>query len=163
MPTASPTSADRSRLVFSGLAPFYARVEPVGYALVRVWLGLTILTHGVPKLLRLPHGGSPDAYANLVQVIGGKLHLPGAGALAMLVTFVETLGALLLVLGLGTRVVAATLAVELLVVSLGVHWPKWEWTEGGMEYPLLMAAVAGYLALRGGGAFSIDARLRRQV
>ena len=66
-------------------------------------------------------------------------------------------------MGLGTRVVAATLAVEILVVSLGVHWPKWDWTEGGMEYPLLMAAVAGYLALRGGDALSIDKRLPRQV
>ena len=96
MPPASPMSGDRSgsRLVFPGLARFYAHVEPVGYALLRVWLGLTILTHGVPKLLGLPHGGSPDAYANLVQVIGGKLHLPGADALAMLVTPVETLGAL---------------------------------------------------------------------
>ena len=136
-----------------------SRFEPASYAALRAWFGLTILTHGYPKLLNLPHGGSPDAYANLVQVIGGKLHLPLAGPLAMLVTLVETLGALMLAAGLVTRVAAAAITADLLVAAIGVHLPKWEWTDGGAEYPLLMSALATYICVRGGGNISLDAWL----
>ncbi len=139
-----------------------SRFEPAAYAALRTWFALTILTHGYPKLLHLPHGGSPDAYANLVEVIGGRLHLPLAGPLAMLVTLVETLGALLLAAGLGTRVAAAAIAADVLVAALGVHLPRWDWTENGAEYPLLMAALALYIGLRGGGTASLDARFRPQ-
>ena len=136
------------------------RAEPWAYATLRVWLGLTLLTHGLPKLLHLPHGGSADAYANLVDEIGGKLHLPFAAALAVLVTLTETLGAAMLSLGLATRLAALAITVDLLVAVVGVHFPKWEWTEGGAEYPLLMAMVAALMAVSGGGSYSLDARLR---
>ncbi len=144
--------------LFNRLLRAQSRFEPAAYAALRLWFGLTILTHGYPKLLHLPHGGSPDAYANLVQVIGGKLHLPIAGPLAMLVALVETLGALMLAAGLATRIAAAAIAVDVLVAAFGVHLPKWEWTEGGAEYPLLMAALAIYMVVRGGGGWSLDSR-----
>ena len=144
--------------MFSRLLRALSRFEPAAYAALRIWFGLTILTHGYPKLLHLPHGGSPDAYANLVEVIGGKLHLPLSGALAVLVTLVETLGALMLAAGLATRIAAAAIAVDVLVAAFGVHLPKWEWTDGGAEYPFLMAALAIYVCVRGGGGWSLDSR-----
>ncbi len=132
--------------------------EPWAYATLRVWLGMTLLTHGVPKLLHLPHGGSSDAYANLVDEIGGKLHLPSAAALAMMVTLTETFGAAALLLGLATRLAALAITVDLLVAAFGVHLPRWDWIEGGAEYPLLMAMVTAFIAVRGGGSHSLDAR-----
>ena len=150
-------------LVFPGLALFHRRSEQIGYASMRAWFGLTLLTHGYPKLLHLPHSGSDDAFANLVDILGGRMHLPAAWLIAMLVTLVETLGAVMLIVGFATRIVAAAMAVELLVVAFGVHWPMWEWTEKGMEYPLLMAAIAGYMAVRGGGRFAVDHRLGQTI
>ena len=144
--------------MFGRLLRAPSRFEPVAYAALRIWFALTILPHGYPKLLHLPHGGSADDFANLVQVIGGKLHLPLAGPFAMLVTLVETLGALMLAAGLATRLAAAAIAVDVLVAAFGVHLPKWEWTAGGAEYPLLMAALAIYMAVRGGGGWSLDSR-----
>ena len=163
MPAVDLRDPAGTNLIFPGLAPFYRRAEQIGYATMRAWLGVTLFTHGYPKLLHLPHGGSDDAFATLVELVGGRMHLPAAWAVAKLVTVVETLGAVMLIVGFTTRVVAAALAVELLVVAFGVHWPAWEWTDKGMEYPLLMAAVTGYVAVRGGGRFAVDHRLGKTI
>ena len=85
------------------------------------------------------------------------MHLPLPGVLAMLVTAVETAGAALLGVGLATRLAAAAMVLDLLVAAFGVHFPKWDWAEGGMEYPLLMAALAAYTCIRG-GRLSLDHR-----
>lgn len=65
----------------------------------------------------------------------------------------------MLSLGLATRLAALAITVDLLVAVFGVHLPKWEWTEGKAEYPALMAMVATFIAVRGGGSLSLDARL----
>ena len=120
---------------------------------------MTLLTHGLPKLFHLPHSGASDSYTALVGIIGGRLHLPLPGALAMLTTLVETVGAVLLGLGLATRLAAAAIIVDLLVAAFGVHFPKWDWAEGGMEYPMLMAVLTAYILVRGGDRLSLDRRL----
>ena len=152
-----PQKASRARALLEATDLGYARIEPIAYLGLRAWFALTLLTHGYPKLLHLPHSGAPDAYAALVQIIG-KMHLPLAGVLAMLVTLVETAGAALLGVGLATRLAAAGIIIDLLVAAFGVHFPKWDWAEGGMEYPLLMAALAAYIGVRGGGRLSLDHR-----
>ncbi|WP_375382326.1 DoxX family protein [uncultured Sphingomonas sp.] len=153
------TASRGLRALLAAPDPTSIRAEPIAYLGLRIWLALTLMTHGVPKLLHLPHSGAPDSYAALVQIIGGRMHLPLSGALAMLVTLVETVGAAALAVGMATRLAAVAVIVDLLVAAFGVHFPKWDWAEGGMEYPLLMAAVAAYLLVRGGGALSLDRRL----
>lgn len=151
------------RLVFPSLATFYSLAEPLGYAALRVWFGMTLLTHGYPKVFRVPHGAIADPYANLVNVIGNKLGLPAPELLALLVTFLESGGAIMLAAGLGTRIIAPMLAVQMVVIALGVHWPAWGWTQHGMEYSLLMGALAGYMSLRGGGRYSLDRLIGREI
>lgn len=151
------------RLVFPSLSAFYARAEPIGYAALRVWFGMTLLTHGYPKLFRVPHGPIADPYANVINVIGNKLGLPAPEFLGLLVTLLESVGAVMLAAGLGTRIIAPMLAVQMLVIAVGVHWPAWGWTEHGMEYALLMGAVAGYMSLRGGGRYSLDRLIGREI
>ena len=151
------------RLIFPSLTTFYRRAEPIGYASLRVWFGITMLTHGYPKLFRVPHGAIADPYANVIRVIGVKLGLPAPELLGLMVTLLESVGAVMLALGLGTRIIAPMLAVQLVVIALGVHWPAWGWTEHGMEYALLMGAVAGYMSLRGGGRYSLDRIIGREI
>ena len=38
------------RLLFPGLKPFYDRVEPLSWLLIRVTAGLMLLPHGIPKV-----------------------------------------------------------------------------------------------------------------
>ena len=39
------------RLLLPGLKPFYDRVEPLSWALIRITAGLMIIPHGWPKLM----------------------------------------------------------------------------------------------------------------
>jgi len=71
---------------------------------------------------------------------------------------IEFVGGLLLVLGLLTRPVAVAVMV-LMLVAASVHIPQgFFWTNGGFEFPLMWALLAAALVLRGGGAYSLDAR-----
>lgn len=152
------------RLIFPRLGAFYAAAEPLGYAALRVLVGATILTHGVPKLFRLSHGAAaPDAFAGLVRTLGERLALPGASAFAVVVTALETFGAIALACGFATRLVAPALAIEMVVIAFGVHWPQWAWGQHGMEYPIILAGILGAISVRGGGRYSLDHALGREI
>lgn len=73
----------------------------------------------------------------------------------------ETVGALLLILGAGTRAVAALVALEMVGICLALG-PTWPWIDRGIEYPVLMAVLAAYLAVRGAGPLGLDAVWRRR-
>ena len=77
----------------------------------------------------------------------------GAAALA------ELLGAVLLLLGLLTRVGAFLLLCVMLTAVIGVHWKNGFFAPGGIEYPLTLAAICLALLISGGGMASIDRNL----
>lgn len=138
-------------------------MEPVACAALRALFGLTILSHGYPKMFRTSHGGTPDAYLAVVRAIRDRVGLPAPEFFGMLVTGVEFFGALMLVVGLATRIVAPMVAIMMVVIAVGVHWPVWAWSDHGMEYPVLMAGLAGAIAVRGGGRYSVDHMIGREV
>jgi putative oxidoreductase len=52
----------------------------------------------------------------------------------------------------------------LLVAAFGVHLGNgFFWTAGGFEYPLLWGIVTLAFVLRGGGRFSLDALIGREI
>jgi len=132
--------------------------ERFAHPMLRVSFALIMLTHGLPKILGMPHGTMADPMAVTTKVIGTVLHLPAPGVLAFLVALLESVGAVMLALGIQTRLVATLMVIEL-AVACYVHAPVFAWTDRGMEMPLLMGVVALYFALRGGGPFSVDERL----
>ena len=70
----------------------------------------------------------------------------------------QLIGGVLLVLGLGTRVVGAVFALVMLGALFTVHLPAGFFAaDGGYELVLLLAAVGVSLAVSGGGAWSGDA------
>jgi putative oxidoreductase len=78
------------------------------------------------------------------------------------VWFVETVGAICIMLGLFTRLFAAAAAIEFTVIVLVAHWPHgfwWHRPGGGWEYPLLWGLMFVAIALRGGGPYSLDRRI----
>ena len=144
-----------SRLLIPGLAGFYRAMAPVSYALMRVCLGLLLMPHGIGKVFGTD---APHTAENFVR-LGWPLALP----LAYWVGILEFFGGALLALGLFTRVVAAGIAIEMAVISFVFLWPNWEWAHHGMEYSFMMGVYAFAISLRGGGAYSLDRLIGKEL
>lgn len=138
---------------------FYTRAEPMAYALLRIGFGMVMFTHGLPKALGTSHGSMADPMAGSIHLIQNVMGLPFAPQLAFLVMLLETVGAIMLALGLRTRLVAVAIFLEMIGICLALG-PTWPWIDRGIEYPVLMALLALYLAARGGGGFSLDGKRR---
>ncbi len=150
------------QLIFPRLRGTYDRFEPLSYALLRLAFGLMLVTHGLPKLLGRSHGSMADPMKGSVSLIANVLHLPGAELLGWFVAILEGVGGLMLAAGLLTRVVAAMVAVQMLVICY-VMGPTFPWIDRGFEYPLMLFFIALCLLARGGGRLSLDARIGREV
>jgi len=133
-------------------------LEPYLYTLLRIAFAVVLFTHGLPKALRTSHGSMADPMAGSINLIQNVMGLPFAAQLAFLVVLLETVGALLLAIGLATRLMALLIVLEMLAISYALG-PTWPWIDRGIEFPVLMGFLALYIVARGGGAYSVDARL----
>ena len=142
------------RLLLPALRPFYDRVEPLSWALIRITAGLMLIPHGWPKLMM-----GVTATANMALV---KRGIAPAEPLAIALIAIETLGGLCIALGLFTRFWAAAATIEMAVIAYH-HLPKFGWTSPGYEYPLFWGLVMFAIALRGGGPYSLDRKIGREL
>ncbi|WP_233080019.1 DoxX family protein [Rheinheimera soli] len=149
-------------LIFPFLGVFYSKLEPVFYALLRFVFGIVIFTHGLPKALGISHGSMADPMAGSTHLIQNVMGLPFAPQLAFLVMLLETLGALMLTIGLWSRLVALAITIQMIGICYALG-PTWPWIDRGIEYPALMAFLALYIAVRGSGSFSVDQKLRVSI
>ncbi|HJR66916.1 MAG TPA: DoxX family protein [Gemmatimonadaceae bacterium] len=121
---------------------------PAALAILRIGAGLLFMQHGLQKLFGMfgGFGGTPGATAPLDSLMGV------AGIL-------EVVGGALLVAGLFVRPVALILLVEMVVAYFQAHLPQGGMPiQNGGELALLYALVFGFLAARGAGPVSVDAR-----
>jgi putative oxidoreductase len=142
------------RLLFPALKPFYDRVEPLSWLLIRMTAGLMLFPHGWPKLMM-----GITATANMALE---KRGIAPAEPLAVILITLETLGGLCVALGLFTRFWAAAVFIEMMVIAYH-HLPKFGWTAPGYEYPLFWGLVMLAIALRGGGPYSLDRRIGKEL
>jgi putative oxidoreductase len=142
------------RLLISSLKPFYDWAQPVSWLLVRLTAGLMIIPHGWPKLM----AGIGPVAANALA----KRGIEPAEPLAIILIFLETVGGLCVALGLFTRFFAAAITIEMAVIVYH-HLPKFGWTERGYEYPLMWGLIMLAIALRGGGPYSLDRAIGREL
>ena len=150
-----PSNTD-PRPVIPALAPLYAHTTDIAWLIIRVTAGLMLLPHGVPKVFN--QGIAAFAAAGL-QKRGIEPALP----LAFIVAFLETVGGVCIALGLFTRFFAAAVAIELLVV-VWAHWPQgFAWGNRGYEYALFWGLIMFAIALRGGGPYSLDRKIGREL
>ena len=147
-------SESTPRLLIPQLQPFYNWVEPLTWPLIRLTAGLMLLPHGIPKLMM-----GVDATAAMALV---KRGISPAEPLAIILIALETLGGLCVALGLFTRFFAAAITIEMVVIVYH-HLPKFGWTAPGYEYPLFWGLIMFAIALRGGGAYSLDRRIGVQL
>jgi putative oxidoreductase len=124
----------------------------------RLVLGLVILPHGAQKLLGW-FGGY--GFSGTMEFFTGTMHLPAP--LAFLIIAGESLGALALILGAGTRLAAFGITAIMLGAIITTHlsfgwFMNWFGAQNGegIEYHLLVLALTLPLVIRGGGWFSLD-------
>ena len=149
-------SKSESRLLFPALAGFYASWNDISYTLLRVGAGGILFVHGWGKITGAGLSGV-SGYMAKVGLAPGFLF--GGSAMVL-----ESIGALCVLLGLFTRFFAAALAIEMLIAFLTVHFAKgFAVGAGGYEYVLLLGIVLFAIAIRGGGPYSIDAKLGKEL
>lgn len=144
---------------------FFATDPSRTLLLQRLALGAVILPHGLQKLFGWFGGyGFSGTMHFFTDTIGAP------APVGLLVILSDSLGALALISGLGTRLAAVGTVLTMLGAILLWHLPNgffmnWSGTQAGegFEFHLLALALALPLAVRGGGAYSIDRVLASDV
>jgi putative oxidoreductase len=147
---------DSKRLIFPGLAGLYEAGAPYAYAFMRFAAGAVLVPHGVQKVVFL----SIDQYA---KTIGGK-GLPFPELLAYLTFFTELVAAICLAIGLFTRAAAVMIWIEMAVIITVFNWQYgYFWTNRGVEYALLWLLLCTAIFFRGGGRYSVDHLIGKEI
>ena len=146
---------NETKLIYPALAGFYAWARDVGFTLMRIVIGGILFVHGWGK------------FKTGIAGVGGfmtKLGLTPGEAWAGAAMFLETVGAACIVVGLFTRFFAAALAIEMGIAFLVVHFGKgFAVNQGGYEYVLLLGIVMFAISLRGGGPYSLDRAIGKEL
>lgn len=120
------------------------RLLDVGLLLFRVFLGFALITHGLPKLMKLFSGEE-------IQFMS-FLGLNPTVSLSLAV-FAEFFCSIFLILGLFTRAILIPMIIVVAVAAFGVHLAD-GYKE--MEHPLLFMAGFILLLITGPGKYSVD-------
>lgn len=154
-------------------APITARLDGVGRSLpplvLRVVMGWEFWESGVEKLR------GENWFGDIQQRFPFPFDLLPAGFSWTLSTWTELVGAVLLWIGLGTRVAAFALLFVTFVATAAVHWPDiWTmWSDllqgyaitnkghGNFKLPLLFVVMLLPLLFGGAGNASVDHLLAR--
>jgi len=150
----APAQAE-PKLLLPFLQPFYDAVAPLSWLIVRVAVGWNLLVHGYNKIMVGPTDAFLKGFADLGFVPPAFFYWSSF--------VIEMLGGICIMLGLFTRLVAAAAAIEMLCIFV-VYWGNgFGWLKRGYEYVLLWGLVAFAIALRGGGPYSLDRKLGREL
>jgi putative oxidoreductase len=137
------------------LKPFYDAVIPWTWALVRVAVGWDLIVHGWGKILR-----GPVQQAAILSRDGANFGVE----FAIFLTFIEFVGGICITVGLFTRFFAAAVAIEMGYLTFIQYWHNgYGWRKEGYEYVLMWGMLALIIALRGGGPYSLDRKLGREL
>ncbi len=127
---------------------FDTRTTPYAALLMRLSLGILFLAHFGLKFFVFTPAGTAKFFASL--------GLPGG--LAYLTMAIELIGAIALILGIYTRIVAVVLIPVLLGAIVTVHGPAGFFftnPNGGWEFPAFWIISLIVLALTGDGKFAL--------
>lgn len=124
----------------------------IGLLIIRVWVGLVVVVHGVN------HARSLDGTANWFESIGFR----SARIQALNSAVVEIGAGVLLILGLGTSLAVAGIFATMFVAFWTVHRTNgfFIFRPGeGYEYVATLGLVALAIAIAGPGSASVDSAL----
>jgi putative oxidoreductase len=141
---------------FSGI---YAAFDPIALPLLRLTMGLILVPHGCQKLFGWFGGLGFEKFTEIFDKIGWH---PAVFWVA-LVALTESVGGLLLAFGFLTRFAAAAILIFMLNAVWATSAKGFFWAQGGMEYPILIGIVALVFLIKGGGRFSVDHALGKEL
>jgi putative oxidoreductase len=124
-----------------------------GAVVLRVILGLTFFIHGLSKF----QGG-------IGNTVGFFESLGILGSLAYVVAIIELIGGIMLILGIGTRIVSGLFVVIMLGAIFTVKHSAGFLGDGqmaGYELELALLAMAVFLAIANSTSFSLGNKLFR--
>lgn len=120
--------------------------EHVPVLLLRIGAGILILTHGLPKVMKVLQGD---------MAFGDPIGL-GPGFSLILSAFAEGICGMLVVLGLGTRIASVFLIINMAVAFFFFHADD---PFGAKELPLFYLIIFIITFLAGSGKYSLDNKL----
>ena len=148
--------AGETRLIIPGLGGLYRRFAPMSYAFMRFATGAVLFPHGVQKVFFAP-------FHNYVDTIAAH-HLPFPTFLAFCTLFSEFAASACVALGLFTRPAAVIVWIQMTVIILVFQWQfGYFWTNRGIEFALLWLLLCTAIFFRGGGRYSFDHYLGREL
>ena len=128
-----------------------------GLLILRVGMGIIFLVHGWPKLNPNSPMKGPAGFGSSLKQMGVPLPLFFGWVVALL----ETVGAVLLMLGLGTRFLALLFAIDMLVAIfvvkmrvMKVGFAAQQATGWEFDFSLLVISLA--LLFTGAGSIALD-------
>jgi len=143
------------KLLIPPLGRIYAALWPVTEPLIRLMAGGSLAFHGYQILF-----GNIEGAARFFESVGFERGLMWATVVGLL----EFVCGLLLAAGLLTRLAAGPILVFLIVAIVTYHWEfGYNWEGRGIEYPLFWALVVFHFLVRGGGPWSLDALIGREI
>ena len=146
------------RYYIPALGNLWVSLESYALPILRAGLGIILMAHGCQKLFGMFGGMGLNANAALFDRLG---YQPGM-LWGTLVGCTETFGGALLVIGLFTR--PAALAVVIFMI-FAIHFTSAKgffWSQGGMEFPLLILLAALVFLIRGAGGYSVDQKFGKE-
>ena len=139
------------------LENIFSPYSDLGLFILRLAAGIIFLVHGWPKLNPNSPMKGPAGFGGFLKQMGVPMPIFFGWVVALL----ETLGAVLLILGLGTRVLAVLFAIDMLVAILvakmrvmKVGFSAQQAT--GWEFDFILGAVALSLLFTGAGNIALD-------
>jgi len=138
------------------LEHFFSPMSDWGPLILRVALGILFPFHGWMKLNPKGPMKGPTGFAGFLKQLGVPLPVFFAWVVALL----ETVGAALLILGLGTRILALGFAIDMLVaiqlVKRKMQKAGFMDQKGGWEFEFALMAAALALLFTGAGRVGLD-------
>lgn len=142
----------------------FATNDIAGIAILRIALGIILFPHGAQKLLGW-FGGY--GFNGTMGYLTGAAGLPWI--LAFLVIAIEFFGALALIFGFATRIVAVGIIALFAGIIFTIHsqfgfFMNWAGNQGGegYEYHLLVIGMALALLVSGAGKWSVDQAMQKK-
>lgn len=147
---------DGPRPIIPALSRHYPCAGDWAYLLLRVAAGLMLIPHVWPKLMMGP--------AALAAGVMTRRGIEPALAAAWITIVFEVAGSIFITLGLFTRPMAVLLVGEFIVICIShAKTGGWGVSTGGAEFVVMWLIVYIYILARGGGRFSLDAKLGREL
>jgi putative oxidoreductase len=148
-------SGREPKLLIPALRPFYDLLQPLSWLLVRCACGLILAVHGWGKISR-----GVEAMAPAFKKMGYSNPDP----LIYFLILVEFVGGLAIAAGLFTRFFAAMVTIEMAVIMFVHYLPNgFSWLNRGYEFVLLWGLVSLAIWWRGGGPYSLDRKIGREL